>query len=251
MRCENDECCGKTINIIDHYCSRKGMDIKGLSKATLEKLLDWGWIATYADVYTLATHRSEWIKKDGFGDKSVDKILDAIEKSKKCTLEQFIAAIGIPLIGTNVAKELVKYFPDYTELRERIEAGDYNFAKLPNFGYAKAKEIMNFDYFEADRCAHYLTFVNKNDILTTEENNHSSLTGLTIVITGKLNNFKNREALKSKIESCGGKVVNTVTKKTDYLINNDTDSSSSKNLTAKKLNVAIISEENFLKKFDL
>ena len=154
LYCDNPNCQGKLINIIDHYCSKKGLDIKGLSKATLEKLIDWGWINKTSDIYTLNTFAADWKKKAGFGEKSVTKILDAIEASKNCELWQFISAIGIPEIGPNVAKILAKEFNDWASFRDAVEDDTYHFFTLDGFGEEMHNYIKTFDFTEADKCAH-------------------------------------------------------------------------------------------------
>ena len=233
---------------LDHFAGKKGLDIKGLSRATLEKLINYGWISSAIDIFNLKQYRDEWIKKEGFGPRSVDKILAAIDKSKEsCELNKFISAIGIPLIGQNVAKDIAKYFSTYESFRDAIN-NNYDFTQIPNFGLSKAYEIMNFDYQEADKIAELITF----NAAKPEKNLLSAhLDGLTFVITGKLTEYKNRAELKSIIEENGGRVVETINKKTSYLINNDVNSTSAKNLAAKKANIPILSEKDFKKKFDL
>lgn len=239
--CDNANCEGKLINKLNYFCGKSGLDIKGLSKATIEKLIDWGWIETFADLYVLGNYRGEWVKKPGFGEKSVDKILKAIEDSKDVNLENFIAAIGIPLIGLNMAKELTKVFSTYADFRAAIDGG-FDFATLDGFAEAKHKAIVSFDYTQADDVAKFMITKEKNE----ESNSELSLKDMTFVITGKLETFKNRAELQSLIEKNGGKVVSSVSAKVNFLINNDIDSGSAKNVSAKKLGIPIISEKNFL-----
>ena len=243
LMCDNPQCSGKLINIIDHYCSKKGLEIKGLSKATLEKLVDWGWIDNITDLYTLKNHREEWIKKAGFGVKSVDKILDAIESSKNCTLEAFISALGIPLIGRAVAKELCNYIFSYEDLREKIDSG-FDFTSIHGFGEAMHNAIVNFNYDNADKIISLLTITTSAQSIpqTKEEIN------VTVCITGKLINYKSRDLLKSEIEARGGKVTSSVTAKTDYLIANKEEDTNKYN-TALKLGIPIITESDFIAKF--
>lgn len=242
--CDNPQCQGKLINIIDHYCSKKGLDIKGLSKATLEKLIDWGWVSKVSDIYELHAFAADWKKKSGFGEKSVNKILDAIETSKNCELWQFISAIGIPEVGPNVAKVLAKNFSTWGQFREAVKTS--TFYQLDGFGIEMDNYIRTFDYTEADKCFEYL------DILTQEkQESNVNMDGLTFVITGKLHNYKNRDALIQVIESYGGKVVGSISKKVSYLINNDINNNSAKNNAAKAANIPIISEEDFIRQFDL
>ena len=246
--CSNSNCPGKFINRLDHFCGKKGLDIKGISKATLEKLLDWGWVETYTDMFELTTHRSEWIKKPGFGVRSVDKILSAIEESRNCELHQFIAALGIPLIGTTAAKDLANHFKTWDNFISAVE-NKYAFYELPNFGAEMHSSISKFNYTEVKLMVeHYINF---NAAIEIQEEANTNISGKTFVITGKLNRFKNRDEIKNKIEALGGKVTGSVSKNTDYLINNDLTSDSSKNKSAKNLNIPIISEENFLEIFEI
>ena len=245
--CENKLCEGKLVNKLDHFCGKKGLDIKGLSKATLSKFIEWGWVEKIEDIYHISeTHRSDFILKPGFGIKSVTKILNAIENSKHTTLDAFISAIGIPLIGRAVAKDLINYFETYEDFRNAVNDDNYNFSMLNNFGEEMNKSIKNFDYAEADRISKLLIF--ETPVVNNIQINNS-LTGKTIVITGKLTTFKNRAELKAVIESHGGKVSDSISGKTDLLINNDVNSTSSKNKAAKARNIPIVSELDFMKQY--
>lgn len=244
LYCGNPECPGKLINKLDHYCGKKGMDIKGLSKQTLEKLIDWEWVNKISDIYTLQSHRVEWVNKDGFGDKSVTKILEAISDSKGVSLDKFITAMGIPFIGESVSKELVKYINSYEDFRQKVKE-KYNFSKIPTFGPSKNDAILKFNYEDFDYIyENYLHIIEKPKVEMKD-----SLKDITVVITGKLKCYKNRAALEEDIRAHGGKISSSVSAKTNYLINNDTTSTSSKNLTAQKLGIEIISEEDFINKF--
>ena len=239
LYCPNPECSGKAINKFDYYCSKKGLDIKGLSKATIEKLIDWGWLNEFADIYCLKDHRDEWIKKDGWGIASVDKILNAIEESKETELCKFIAALGIPFIGPSTAKLLCKYIKTYEDFRN-LTAQDL--IKIEGISMSRVDAIESYDYSWADAAVKYLHLTSAlgNEIIG------SPIKDKTFVITGRLNHFRNRDELVNKIVSFGGKVVNSVSARTDYLINNDIESKSAKNQSAKALNIPIISEEDFL-----
>jgi DNA ligase (NAD+) len=240
--CGNPNCDGKIINKLDHFCGKKGLDIKGLSKATLDKLLNLGWIVDEESIFELGQYRNEWIKEAGFGEKSVDNILKAIQNACFCDLDAFISAIGIPLVGRTVAKEICKHVSTWEDFRELV-INKFDFSEWDTFGEEKANSILNFDYTEADVIVNkYITFNDKK-----EENTESGLIGLNFVITGKLKQFKNRDELKSLIERKGGKVTGSVTSKTNYLINNDIASNTAKNKTAKELNVPIITEDEFIK----
>lgn len=247
--CIDSNCEGKLINKLDHFCGKKGLDMKGISKATLEKLIDWGWVDKCSDIFDLTTHKDEWVKKSGFGVKSVEKVLNAISAGSNCELHQFIAAIGIPLIGSSASKELVKHFKTWEDFVVAAES-NYPFYQLPNFGSEMYRNLVKFDYSEAKYIAdHFIQFNTpevKEEIAAGED-----LSGKTFVITGKLTHFKNRDALKAKIEALGGKVTGSVTKNTNYLINNDVNSTSSKNQTAKSLGVVILSEDRFIEMFGI
>ena len=247
--CDNPNCEGKLINRLDHFCGKKGLDIKGLSKATLEKLIDWGWVSNYADLFNLNQHRAEWVKKAGFGEKSVDNILNAIDAGRQCELSAFICALGIPLIGSTASKEIVKVFPTWDSFISAVKS-NYHFWNIPNFGIEMHSAITRFNYSEAiDLFDNYLTIsVAQKPQIAAEG---KSLDGLSLVITGKLTHFKNRDELKSAIEARGGKVASSISGKTNYLINNDFNSSSSKNISAKKNGVPIITEDAFIEMFGI
>ena len=246
--CENPSCEGKLINKLDHFCGKKGLDIKGLSKATLEKLINWGWVSNYKDLFELKNHRAEWIRTPGFGIKSVDNILNSIESGRECELPAFIASLGIPLIGSTASKEIVKVFPDWNSFMSAVES-NYHFWDIPNFGFEMHSAITRFDYTEAKFLYDNYLVVKAVQPQSSEVEN--TLDGLSLVITGKLNHFKNRDELKAVIEARGGKVAGSISGKTSYLINNDVNSSSSKNMSAKKLGVPIISEDAFIEMFSL
>lgn len=241
--CNNPACEGKFINQLDHFCGKKGLDIKGISKATLGKLIEWNWVNSLSDIFKLDEHRTEWMNKPGFGQKSVDKILDSIQAARHTTLEKFISSLGIPFIGQTVSKDLVKVIPTYEEFKEKAQ-NKFDFAQYPGFAGSKTLAIWNYNFSEADKIYPYLIF---EEQIKKETNNN--LEGITVCITGKLKLYKNRAALQEAIEAAGGKVSSSVSGKTDYLINNDITSTSSKNLTAQKLGVKIITEQDFFDQF--
>lgn len=244
LYCVNPSCDGKFINQLDHFCGKKGLDIKGLSTATLEKLVDWGWVNCFADIFELRHHYAEWIEKPGFGKASVEKLLDAIEYAQyNSTHESFISAIGIPLIGRAMVKELMKNgITTYYVLYNLVQQGQ-DFSQFNGFGYEKSESLLKFDYTEANKAYALMNLISPE----SEEKKENTLEGKSIVITGTLKTFKNRAELQRVIEAAGGKVVGSVSKNTSYLINNDIESTSTKNQTAKRLGVPIITEEDFLK----
>ena len=240
LMCTNDACEGKLVNRLDHFCGKKGLDIKGLSKATLSKLVDWGWVVSFASLYCLHQYRDEWIDKPGFGIKSVDNILAAIENSRKPKLESFICALGIPHVGKTLSHELTKYFCDYKSFK--IAAKDkWDFTKIDKVAYEKATAIWNFDFTEADLVDVFM-YNYEIDELATADN----LSSTTVVITGKLSLHKNRDELVKRITDHGGKVTGSVSKNTNILINNDVNSTSSKKVSAQRLGIPIMTEEEFV-----
>lgn len=246
LMCDNPQCEGKLVNRIEHFFGKKGLDAKGISKATIEKLISWGWVESITDVFELSKHAKEWKNIQGFGEKSVTNILESIERSKSCVLESIISAAGIPLIGRTVARDLAKRFNTYEDFRDAIRNG-FDFTKFGGYGYEMHKAISTFNYTELDNIVeNYLTIEKNNDIINVEK-----LKDLTFCITGKVHIWKNRDELSKEIEKLGGKVTGSVSKNTNYLINNDVNSTSAKNNKAKELGIQIISEEDFKKIFDI
>ena len=237
--CTNPQCEGKLIQRLDHFCGKKGLDIKGLSEKTLEKLMDWEWINDISDILKLKEHRDEWINKPGFGIASVDKILKAIDgRFAEAPLEAFISGLGIPLVGTRVAKQICEHVETWKEFKDLINS-DFNFETWDGFGYEMNRELKDYNYEEADKMVEYITFKS-----VEHQEVDSILEGKTFVITGKLIKYPNRQSLVNIIEKAGGKVQSSVSSKTQYLINNDINSTSAKNKKAKDLNIPIITEED-------
>ena len=249
LYCSNPNCDGKFINQLVHFCGKKGLDIKGLSEATLQKLVDWGWINNYQELFSLSNFRDEWIKKPGFGQKSVDKLLSTIEEVRYCELWQFISALSIPLIGSTYAKEIAKKCKDWFSFREYIEK-NYDFTDWDRFGYEMNDSLHRFNYSQADDLAYKILDIHNSLWIdpqgTTPTIKFSEVNGKTFVITGAVRQFQNRDEVKTVIETHGGKVTASVSKNTDYLINNDINSTSSKNIKAKQLGIPIITEEQLI-----
>ena len=245
LYCINPDCSGKILNKIEHFAGKKALDIKGISKATLDKLInDWEWVSSPKDLFTLNKYKKEWSLKAGFGEKSVNNMLDSIEQSKNTELWRIISAADIPNIGITASKDLANYFKTWDKFRYAIDT-NFDFTVLPNFGETADYDIKHHDYTEID-------FIVKNYLIYNEVKEAAAsaiLQSKVFVITGKLKHFKNRAELKDKIEANGGKVTNSVTKNTNYLINNDITSTSSKNVTAKKLNIPIITEDEMIQIF--
>ncbi len=246
LYCMNPNCEGKAVNKFDHFCGTKGLDIKGLSKKTLEKLLEWKWIADYEDIFELAGHRDEWVKKSGFGATSVDKILRNIQSATIDTsLSAFISALGIPLIGKTVAKEIENRVENWNDFRNKVHDKNFDFSDWDGFGVEKNLALKNYDYLPADIIVdRYITFKEKK-----KEEKIQTLKGVTVVITGKLS--IKRDEFKALIEAAGGKVTGSVTKNTNYLVTDNPESGTAKNKKAKELGVTIISESDFRSQFEI
>ena len=245
--CTNDNCKGKLLGKLVHFCSKNAINIEGMSEATLQFLIDKGWIKSFHDIYKLDYHRENWKEYDGFGDKSVDKLLDAIEDSRNTTLDKFIYALSIPQIGRSTSKDISKYCNNsIDEFAFIMENTSLEFAAIDGVGVSATTSLddwwnINRDMFY-ELAEEFIFATNKKE----NDNVSVDLSGKTFVITGSLTHYKNRDELVSVIEGLNGKVSGSVSNKTSYLINNDTQSSSSKNQKAKQLNIPIISEQDFI-----
>ena len=245
LMCDNPNCKGKLLGKLTNFVSKNAANIDGLSEQTLERLIELGWLNSFKDIYRLSEHKDEMSKLDGFGKRSVEKLLDAIEKSRSITLDRFIYALCIPLIGRSASKDIAKEcnndvftFIDFMYI-------DYDFTVIDGFGTEMQKSLSNWwEHNEGVFCDLVQEFTFEK---VEEKSSGVDLSGKTFVITGSLTHYKNRDELVSVIEQLGGKVSGSVSAKTSYLINNDKQSSSSKNQKAQKLNIPIINEEDFIK----
>lgn len=243
LYCVNETCPAKQIKRFSLFVSRDAMKIDGLSEATLEKFISVGFIKKLSDIYKLAEHKEAICNMDGFGDKSYEKLISSIEKSRDVLLPNLIYALGILNVGLSNAKIICKAF-DY-DIEKIKNATVEEIAVTDNIGDVIATSVFDF-FHDSEKLSEFNELVNELNILIPEKKEtNSNIGGKTFVITGSLNTYENRNALKDLIESLGGKVAGSVSAKTDYLINNDVTSNSSKNKKAKELNVQIISEEDF------
>lgn len=245
LMCTNPDCPARNLAKFEHFVSKKAMDIQGLSSATLETLISHGFIHKYKDIYHLSDHKSELIRLDGYGAKSIDNLLESIEKSRNVKLENFITALGIDGVGLSAAKIISNYFKgNFIEFNNAFWS-KFNFTQLDGVGNTIAKNI---DVY-MDNCSEevYILAQEMNFIVEEEKpviNNPFS--GKNICVTGKLNNFT-RDSINEKITALGAKISSGVTSKTDFLITNTPASGSSKNINAKKFWTKIITEDEFLK----
>lgn len=248
LMCENPDCKGKLLGKLVHATSRNALDIENLSESTIEKFINLGWLTSIKDIYYLKCHENEMKTLEGFGKKSVEKLLSSIEKSRNTTLDRFIYSLSIPMIGKTVSK-LIAEKVNYS-IREFITTMGTKravyFSSLDGISDKKISSIDSYWSKHSDmiyELSKEFTFESPNIVLDEIPN---TLQGKTFVVTGSVNHYKNRDELKADIVSHGGTVVGSVSSKTSYLINNDINSTSSKNQKAKSLNIPIISEEEFL-----
>lgn len=247
--CENPECLAKKIKSLTLFVSRDAMNIDGLSEATIEKFLSMGMLHELADLYHLSDYRETIVNMDGFGERSYDKLVTALENSRQTTLAKFIYSLGIPNIGLSNAKMICNALGN--DLDHIRHATVEELTDIDGVGEVIARSFA--DYFASPE--HNKTVDDLLQEITLEtvqtESNAQDLSGLVFVITGSLDHFENRSALKETIENAGGKVTGSVTRNTSYLINNDIASTSSKNKKAKELGVPIITEEQAMEQFGL
>lgn len=247
--CTNENCKGKLLGKLTHYVSKNAMDIKGLSESTLEKFIELGWINDFKDIYLLKHHATEMVKFDGFGETSVKKLLNSIEKSRITTLDRFIYSLSIPLIGRSASKTIAECFNyDFNGLLDNFGFWKgFDWAALDGFGKAMSDSM---DKFITDNVTKYFVDLPGYLIFKKPEttSNSNSLESKVFCVTGSLNRFTNRDEIKEKIESLGGKVSNTVNAKTDYLVCNEA-SNSSKYKKAQSLGVKIVNEDELIKMF--
>ena len=247
--CENPECLAKKIKSLTLFVSRDAMNIDGLSEATIEKFLSKGMLHELADLYHLSDYRETIIEMDGFGERSYEKLITALENSRQTTLAKFIYSLGISNIGLSNAKMICNALGN--DLEHIRHATVEELTAIDGVGDVIARSFA--DYFASPE--HNKTVDDLLQEITLEtvqtDSQAQDLSGLVFVITGSLEHFENRSALKETIENAGGKVTGSVTKKTSYLINNNIASTSSKNKKAKELGVPIITEEQAMEQFGL
>ena len=244
LYCTNPECQAKKIKSFTLFVSRDAMNMEGLSEATLEKFIAKGFIHEFADLFKLERYAQEIKEMEGFGEKSYKNLIASVEKSRNTTMPRLIYALGIQNIGVANGKMLAKQY--HYEMEELKNASAEDLSSIDGIGEVIAKSIE--EYFANEKNLQMLNhLLDEITLEKPEENNNAQIfEGMNFVITGSVNHFANRNEVKAVIEARGGKVTGSVTSKTNYLINNDTTSNSSKNKKAKELNIPIISEEDFL-----
>lgn len=241
--CINPDCPAKNIKLFSLFVSRNAMNIDGISEATLEKFIAEGFLHGLSDIYKLQEHRDRIVSLEGFGEKSYNNILSSIDKSRECSMAGFLYGLGITGVGVANAKLIVKSFGN--DFDKIMNASVEELRDIDQIGDVIARDFTEYMSNEKNR-AEIEKLRQEISFIIEENNSPQDLAGKTFVITGSLVSFPNRDALKKVIEDRGGKVSGSVSAKTDYLINNDINSNSSKNKNAKKLGVPIITEEDFL-----
>lgn len=244
LMCTNPDCPAKKLARFTHFVSRKCMNIDGLSERTLELLISNNLIKNFRDIYHLKGHVGKLCTLDGMGKKSVENLLNSIEKSRDVKLENFIAALGIPNIGLSAAKAISKKFNgSHYDFILALSNDNYDFSQIDDFGEITNKSLHDW-WHSKDPMVELLPM--EVNFIVEDTGSNANLDGKSFCITGSLTRYANRDALVKTIEDNGGKYVSSVSKKTDYLINNDKTSTSGKNKKAMDLNIPIISEEDFI-----
>ena len=244
LLCTNPDCQIKHIKQYALMASRDALNIDGLSESTLEKFLSKGFIKNDSDIFKLDRYKDEIVNMEGFGKRSYEKLMAALEEAKHTNVARFLYSLGINGIGSANAKMIAKYFDN--DIDKIITAGKDDLLEIEGIGEVLANSIV--DFFKDSKNIENVKSLREVLIFEVEESAGSdSFAGKVFVITGSLEHFTNRNELKELIEKNGGKVSGSVSSKTNFLINNDTTSNSSKNKKAKELGVEIISEEDFLK----
>lgn len=247
LYCPNSQCPAKHVKLFTLFVSRNGMNIDGLSEETLEKFIDAGYIKEFADIFHLDRYYEEIVATPGFGQKSYDNLMDSVEKARNVELSALIYSLGIPNIGSANAKLICKAFNNNIEKIRNASVEEL--IEIDGIGEIMAEKFCQY-FADEDNIKKLDNLLKEVNIAKPEENTTpQNMDGLTFVITGSVEHFANRNELKSYIEKHGGKVTGSVSAKTNYLINNDAMSASSKNKKAKQLGVEIVTEEVFLERW--
>ena len=247
LYCTNPDCPAKAIKSFTLFVSRDALNIDGLSEATLEKFIGHGFLHDFGDIFELERYAEQIQQMEGFGEKSCQNLIASIRTAQKTTLPRLLYGLGIPNVGAANAKLICRHY-DYDLMRIR-QASAEELSEISGIGPVIGKSMEEYfkDPKNAAKLEHLLTHLEIEKSETNRE--QQSMDGITFVITGSLEHFENRSAAKNFIEERGGKVTGSVTSKTNYLINNDIHSNSGKNKKARELNIEILSEEEFLKRF--
>ena len=248
LHCTNPDCSAKHVKKFTRFVSKSGMDIDGLSIQTILRFMNEGFIREFADIYHLAGHADTIRQMEGFGEKSCENLLNAIEKSRHAHPVNFIYALCIPMIGIDAGKKMVAAC-GFEGVLERMENRD-GFEDVDGIGPEKSNSVMA--WYEDEKNKSSLKALLKEvtiEAVNLKAQEGGKCEGLTFVITGDVHHYKNRDEFKAYVETAGGKVTGSVTSKTNYLVNNDALSTSSKNRKAKELGIPILTEDEFVERF--
>ena len=246
LHCTNPDCPAKQLRKFARFVSKEGMNIDGISEQTLSKFINLGWISEYADIYELRSHILDLSRMEGFGEKSASNIMRSIDKSREVQAHRLLYALNIPLCGIDVCKRLLSTYTLDDLVNEAIKQSDDLFASQ-----AEPQDVFaHINGIGPEKSAQFVRwFRDEHNLARYRRLLGDKCAGLTFVITGDVHHYKNRNELKAYIESQGGKVASAVSGSTSYLINNDVTSTSGKNKKAKELGIPIISEDEFIEKY--
>lgn len=246
LYCPNKQCPAKHVKLYSLFVSRNAMNIDGLSEETLEKFIDAGYIHEFADIFNLSRYQKEIVETPGFGQKSYDNLIDSLNKAREVELHALLYSLGIPNIGVANAKLICKYFNN--DIEKITHATAEELVKIDGIGDKMAVKFVEY-FSDKENIKKFNNLLNELTIIKEENNEEQNMAGLNFVVTGSVERFANRNEVKDYIEKRAGKVTGSVTSKTNYLINNDLLSNSSKNKKAKELGIEIINEEQFLERW--
>lgn len=244
LYCENPHCPAKRIKQFALFVSRDALNIEGLSEMTLEKFIGKGFIQEFPDLFSLKEHKEEIIAMEGFGQKSYDKLIENAEKARETSLARLLYGLGIGGIGASNARVLSEAFHDDAEALSRAELSEV--VSIKGIGPILGESIVRY-FKEEENCRLFRKLLSILHLHKEERAENAALSGKVFVITGSLAHFQNRKELEEEIRKAGASTASSVSKNTSYLINNDKNSTSSKNKKAKELGIPILSEEDFLK----
>ena len=245
LLCSNSNCKAQRLRAFGHFTTRDAMNIEGLSEATIEKFLEKDYLEDFTSLYHLRQYEADIVQMEGLGQKSFTKLMNSIEKSREVATANFVYALGIAQVGLGTAKLICKHFNN--DLEAMMSATNQELTAIDGVGPVIAEEFAKYFSIEANK--KMVEALQKELRFKVEEvvaNTDSKIANKTFVVTGEVTHFKNRKELQAQIEALGGKVTGSVSKNTDYLINNDSESNSSKNKKAKELGIPILTEEAFL-----
>ena len=244
LYCDNPACQAKHVKRFAHMAGRDALNIEGLSEATLEKFIQKGFLHEYADLFKISEHRDEIVQMEGFGEKSFEKLCAAVEKARRVSLAKLLYSLGILNVGLAGAKLICRFF--HNDLEQILQADEEQLTQIEGVGPVIARSFC--DYFaDADKRKEFEHLLAELEIEQEQDERSELLAGKVFVITGSVNHFKNRDEMKLAIEKAGGKTAGSVSSKTSYLVNNDSNSTSSKNKKAKQLGVPVITEDELLR----